>query len=76
MDKVAKWNRLDELALLDETYMTYKTQYNEFAVQFDKLIRWCPRKIRRIFNGYADCGRLMMQRMAGIALENMEFQDE
>ncbi len=76
MDKVEKWNRLDELALQDDLYKFYRRAYCESAVKFDKIIRWCPRKLRNTLQGYADFGRLMMQRMAGIALDNMEFHDE
>ena len=75
MDKVKKWEQLDALALQDDLYMSYKCTYNESAVKFAKFIRWCPPKLRNMLNSYADSGRLMMQRMAGIALENMEFQE-
>ncbi len=76
MDKVEKWKRLDELALQDDLYKFYHRAYCESAVKFDRITRWCPRMLRNILEGYADFGRLMMQRMAGIALENMEFKDE
>lgn len=76
MDKVAKWKRLDELALQDERYMNYYRTYCEAAAKFDRIIRWCPPPLRLILEEYADSGRLMMQRMAGIALENMEFTNE
>lgn len=76
MDKVEKWKRLDELALQDDIYKFYRRAYCESAVKFGKIIRWCPRRLRNILEGYADFGRLMMQRMAGIALENMEFRED
>lgn len=76
MDKVEKWKRLDELALHDEIYMAHKKRYDEFAVKFGRFVQWCPPKVRNFLNGYADSGRLMMQRMSGIALENMEFKGE
>ena len=76
MDKVEKWKRLEQLALQDELYVIWKGVYNESAVKFGKFIRWCPPKLRNLLYDYADSGRLMMQRVAGIALENMEFKDE
>ncbi len=76
MTKVDKWRHLDELALQDETYCRYKSRYNECAVKFGRFVRWCPPKVRAFLCDYADCGRLMMLRMAGIALENMELKSE
>ena len=76
MDKVQKWNRLDELALQDDLYRFYHRAYCESAVKYGKICRLFPKKLRNILEGYADFGRLMMQRMAGIALENMEFKEK
>ena len=76
MDKVEKWKRLDELALQDDLYLFYQRAYGEAAVKFDKIIRWCPQRLRNILNSYADYGRLMMQRMASIALDQAEFEDK
>ena len=76
MDKVEKWKRLDALTAQDERYNHYRRSYGEYAMQFAKIIRWCPPKIRNILNGYADSGRLMMQRAASIALDHTEFIDE
>ena len=73
MDKIEKWQRLDQLALKDSAYTSYKSLYNESAVKFGMFIKWCPPKLRKMLYDYADSGRLMMQRMAGIALENMDF---
>lgn len=75
MDKVEKWKRLDELVLQDDLYKFYRRAYCESAAKYDKVCRFFPRKLRNTLEGYADFGRLMMQRMAGIALENMEFKD-
>ena len=76
MDKVEKWKRLDELAMQDDLFRFYRRAYAESAVKYGKICRWFPKKLRNILEGYADFGRLMMQRQAGIALENMKFKDE
>ena len=73
MDKIEKWKQLDVLALQDELYNFYYRSYCESALKYSKICRWFPQKLRNILEGYADFGRLMMLRMAGIALENMEF---
>lgn len=76
MTKEEKWRRLEELAFQDETYLHWKHKYNKAAVKFGRFVRWCPSAIRNFLYDYADSGRLMMQRMAGIALEHMEFHEE
>lgn len=76
MTKEEKWRQLESLAFQDETYLKWKQKYNQSAVRFGRFIRWCPPSIRNFLYDYADSGRLMMQRMAGIALENMEFREE
>lgn len=76
MTDTEKWNRLEQLAEQDETYLVWKNSYDEFAPKFNRFLRWCPRKIRNFLCGYAECGRLMMQRMVNLACEHMEFPEE
>ncbi len=76
MTKEEKWKRLEQLASQDEVYVIWKGIYNESAVKVGKFMKWCPPKLRNLLNDYADSGRLMMQRIAGLALSNMEFKDE
>lgn len=76
MTETEKWERLEQLAKQDEAYMVWKNSYNEFAGKFHRFIRWCPRKVRNYLCGYAECGRLMLQRMVNLACEHMEFTEE
>ena len=76
MTDTEKWNRLEQLAQKDEAFMVWEKSYRTFSPKFHRFIRWCPRKIRNYLSGYAECGRLMMQRMVNLACEHMDFPEK
>lgn len=76
MQEDERLRRLQQAAGQDEVYMVWKNSYHESVEKFDRFIKWCPRKVRNFLCGYAECGRLMMQRMVNLACIYMEFPDE
>ena len=76
MTDTENWNRLEQLAQQDQAYLVWKHSYDEFSGQFKRFVRWCPKKVRNFLCGYAESGRLMMQRMVNLACENMQFPNE
>ena len=76
MKESIRMQRLQQLAKQDSVYQIWEKSYQEFSNKFHKLARWCPKSIRNILYGYAECGRLMMQRMTNLACSHMEFPDE
>ena len=71
-----RFHRLMQIAEQDEIYIVWKKSYQESSEKFARYMRWCPKKIRSFLYGYAECGRMMMQRMVNLACKCMEFPDE
>jgi len=76
MKDIIRMQRLRQIAEQDSTYQVWEKSYQNYAAKFHKIARWCPQNIRSILYGYAECGRLMMQRMTNLACSHMEFPDE
>lgn len=76
MQEDIRAKRLQQIAEQDEIYLVWKNSFEDFTPQFGKFVKWCPKKIRNFLYGYADCGRMMMQRIVNLACEHMEFPDE
>lgn len=76
MKESVRMERLQQLAQQDSIYQVWEKSYYEFSSKFHRIVRWCPKRIRNILFGYAESGRLMMQRMTNLACEHMEFPDE
>ena len=68
--------RLNALAEEDEIYLFWKTLWQKNAADFERFANLMPKKIRNMLWGYADGGRIMMQRMNTIACEQMEFTEK
>lgn len=71
-----KWRKLTSLAEEDEVYLIWKRAYVENKRQFERIANRMPKRLRKILWGYAEGGRLMMQRLSNIACEQMEFLEE
>ena len=76
MKETIRMQRLEQIAKQDSIYQVWEKSYYDFSDKFHKITRWCPKRIRNILCGYAESGRLMMQRMTNLACDHMEFPDE
>ena len=76
MKETIRMHRLPQIAEQDSIYQVWEKSYYDFSDKFHKIARWCPKRIRNILCGYAESGRLMMQRMTNLACSHMEFPDE
>ena len=75
MDERTRRQRLYQLAQQDEIYQGWESGFRECADQFYEFASTCPENVRSFLYGYADYGRMMMQRMVNLACRNMEFPD-
>ena len=73
MEDRSKHEMLYALAEQDSSYKLWKKCFEDCVWSFCEFADNQPEEIRNILYGYADCGRMMMQRMINIACENMEF---
>ena len=76
MEFLNRIQRLRQIAEDDRIYQIWEKNYAESSQKFHKFAKWCPKKIRQFLYGYAESGRLMMQRAMNIACEQMVFPDE
>ena len=75
MQNYERQERLLKIAQQDEIYQAYRQSYDECNQNFSRFVKWCPKKVRNYLCGYAESGRLMMQRMVNLACEHMEFPE-
>jgi nucleoid-associated protein YejK len=68
--------RLYILAQEDAVYQMWKHSYEEWVEDFEAFANAQPEEIRNFLYGYADNGRIMMQRMVNLACKYMKFPDE
>ena len=73
MQEHERMKHLQQIAEQDEVYLVWKNSHEEFAADFNRFIKWCPKKVRNYLCGYADSGRLMYQRMVNITCTHMDF---
>ena len=76
MDNTNKTERLYALAEQDHIYNVWKKCYEDSSPSFKAFVQEQPDEIKNVLLGYADCGRMMMQRIINIACETMEFVAE
>ncbi len=67
--------RLWALAEQDEIYLVWKRSFEMCEEPFREYLKACPEEIRKILCGYADCGRMMCQRVVNLACKHMDFLD-
>jgi len=73
MNSRSKGKKLYSLAAQDAIYNVWKNCYEDCNQPFQAYVNKQPEEIQNILRGYADCGRMMMQRIINIACDNMEF---
>ena len=76
MDNTGKTERLYALAEQDHIYNVWMNSYEDCITPFKSFAQDQPDEIRNFLYGYADCGRMMMQRIINIACDTMEFIEE
>ena len=65
--------KLDALAKQDEIYLMWKHSFADCADAFREYADTQPEDIRNMLWGYAECGRLMQQRLVNLACKYMDF---
>ena len=71
-----KQKRLLTIAQEDRIYCTWEKSFESYRDTFIHFADTQPEEIRSFLYGYAECGRMMMQRMVNLACKCMEFPDE
>ena len=74
-DRVRR-QRLQEMAQQDAVYQAWVYSYRDSADRFHAFAKQCPEEVSSFLYGYAEGGRLMMQKMLNLACEHMQFPDE
>ena len=65
--------KLYALAEQDNIYMVWKNTFEDCASPFKEFAGEQPDEVRKFLWGYAEGGRLMMQRIINLACDQMEF---
>lgn len=73
MTEADKAAQLTALATQDEIYLMWKHSFADCAEAFQAFANAQPAEIRSILWGYAECGRLMQQRLVNLACKHMDF---
>ncbi len=73
MEQREKREKLYALAEQDDVYNVWKNGFEDCVQPFWEFVSKQPKDVQKILCGYADCGRMMMQRIINIACEKMEF---
>ena len=72
----ARSDKLMALAEKDDSYMVWKQTFQHNKKDFERLMRFMPKKWRNTIVAYAESGRLMMQRTANLACLHMDFAEK
>lgn len=65
-----------EMAEQDDIFQVWKKDREVYEKKCERFFKWCPRKMRDAFLGYAACNAMMQQRLLNIVCENMKFKDK
>jgi hypothetical protein len=76
MESRGKRERLYKMAEQDPIYQVWKNDYESNIALFKQFADTQPEEVKNVLFGYADAGRMMMQRMINIACDNMEFVED
>ena len=68
--------KLQKIAEEDEIYQAWAKSYGDCKDAFAQFAGSQPEDVRNMLYGYADCGRMMMQRLVNLACEKMVFSEE
>ena len=77
--KLSDSTRREKLYDLADKDMVYQVWANSFADCRDAFAAFASAQtedVRNMLYGYADCGRMMQQRLVNLACEHMRFPDE
>lgn len=75
-DNSNRQKKLQRLAENDEIYQVWANSYKDCIEAFTQFAASQPEEVRNMLYGYADCGRMMQQRLVNLACENMIFPEE
>ena len=70
-----KEEKLERLALEDEIYRVWRRSFEDCIRPFTEYANSQPQEIQNILWGYAEAGRMMLQRKVNLACAYMEFQE-
>lgn len=73
MECSQKMELLEDIAEKDEVYNIWKHSRQEYAEAFEAYANGQPDEIRNMLWGYAESGRMMLQRQVYLACRYMEF---
>lgn len=76
MENRDKQDRLYAIAEQDSIYQVWKNSYENSIPSFKQFANTQPEEVQNVLFGYADAGRMMMQRMINIACDKMEFVED
>ena len=65
-----------KIAEQDNIYQVWARSFEDCKDAFAQFAATQPEEIRNMLYGYADCGRMMMQKMVNLACEHMVFPEE
>ena len=65
-----------EMAEQDDIFQVWKKDREIYEKKCKRYLKWCPRKMRDAFLGYAACNTMMQQRLLNIVCKNMKFKDK
>lgn len=72
-DWLDRYDRLKELAQLDEIYLFWCKMYENYTTAFREYANAQPQELRDLLVEYAESGRLIYQRLANLACMHMDF---
>lgn len=72
----SRQEKLQKIAEGDPIYRVWARSYEDCREAFEQFVYTQPEEVRNFLMGYAECGRLMQQRMVNLACENMVFPEE
>ena len=76
METREKQEKLYKMAEQDSIYQVWKNGYESNIALFKQFADTQPEEVQNVLFGYADGGRIMMQRMINIACDEMEFVED
>lgn len=73
---ILRQQELYSIAEKDMIYQTWAKSYEACREDFTRFANRQPEDVRNFLYGYAECGRLMYQRMVNLACEHMIFLEK
>ena len=73
MDWIQKQTQLLKIAEADEIYCIWRRDFLDAQKLFQEYTDNQPEEVRNFLQQYADCGRMMNQRLVNLACMHMHF---